>query len=199
VWTAKGKRGGALYLIDASRPALIALDAAAPERIEAARVWDFSGYIHSRPPTADLGATPAPVELYPVLYPVGEHGLAVALVSHSHETYVGGGATYSYADFVTLEGKPAFSAVPFACNKMVRACFTEDEYAKSPHCHEEWTGHLGIRYGAAGIQTFVWYEEKWPAHVKGEQRSVRPFQPDPSGTEELPAPAGISFCDATVQ
>jgi hypothetical protein len=176
---------------------LVALDAAALEHVETAREWDFSGREHSQPPSADLGGEPEPVALYPALYPVGERGLAVALISHSNEAYSGGGATFDYADFVTLEGTPVFETVPFACSKMIRACFREEEYAKSSHCHDEWTGYLSIRYGAAGIQSFVWHETEWPAHQTTTQGDVTPFRMTATGPEP-PIPGGVSFCGGTV-
>lgn len=54
---------------------------------------------------------------------------------------------------------------------MIRACFSEQEYQTSKHCHDESTGSLRIRYAAAAPGaarhgwTFVWNETDWPQNT----------------------------------
>ncbi len=69
------------------------------------RRWDFSTYAHSQGcggPTPDW--EDAPTSLYPALYPVGPHVWAVAVVCLITESYAGGGAGFSVADFVVPYG-----------------------------------------------------------------------------------------------
>jgi len=38
----------------------------------------------------------------------------------------------------------------FSSSKMIRACFSEQEYKKSPHCHDETWMTLNIRFKDIG-------------------------------------------------
>lgn len=204
-WLATGAPYGNTFLIDASRPMLIALR---DRRI--AHSWDFAGYTHSRVLAAD--DLKEPLELYPALYPAGSGRYAVALVHNLREAYSGGGALYAYADFVLLDGddkpldskKRLFVSVPFACSKMTRACFSQSEYQTSRHCHEETTGHLTIQFSpapagasATPAWTFAWHQTNWPAHVTKAHatRSQTRFVLPAGGTPREIPPA-VPFCDA---
>jgi len=130
---------------------------------------DFTGYAHRMEDTTD--GVP---RLAPALYPLGADRWAVAIVAGSSESYSGGGARFEWADFVPLapDGKaaaPVHAGVPFSCSKMVRACFSEKDYATSPHCHDESSGSLRIRYapparpGGELAWRFAWQQGEWPA------------------------------------
>ena len=194
-WVRPGDTAGPLYLIDAQRPMLVALDAAEPARVDRARQWDFHAYVHSKPPVSDLGS-PEPLRLQSALSPVGTAGWAVALVSHSRETYSGGWASFLVADFVPLDApdRVLYAAVPFSCSKVVRACFSEREYRRSHHCQDESNGHLTIRVGQGDAGwTFMWHETDWPAHRSRTRQTTTHmlFRVAPGKTESSPDPA---FC-----
>ncbi|KQV94585.1 hypothetical protein [Rhizobacter sp. Root1221] len=198
-WVGVRDTAGPVYLIDASRPMLVALDAVEPSRADRARQWDFQDHMHSSPPSAD-GGSPEPLRIHPALYPVGAAGWAVAVVSERRAMYSGGGASFQVADFVPLEapGKPAYAAVPFSCYQMIRACFYDREYRRSPHCHDESNGHLTIRFGEADARwTFVWHQTDWAAHEpKSKQVATQaPFRVA-AGNTELPKDA--AFCGGPV-
>ncbi len=201
---------GRLYLIDASRPWLATLDEREPTDATRARVWDFSAYRPSVPSAADAGTPPA-LRLHPALYPVGASGQAVAIVSSTREMYSGGGANFEFADFVALDAagatsmkvaKVIYAAVPFACSKTVRACFSQREHKRSPHCTDDSEGHLTIGFGDnAGVApawSFRWHEQSWPANVaRSRQQSTRSTFAVPAGPRDVAngaAAESASFC-----
>lgn len=205
---AGGPARDAIVLIDASRPMLVI---AGPGRDGPKRQWDFSGYQHSSPPIADAGDA-EPLAIHPALYRLDDSHLAVALVSHFTESYSGGGAGFEMADFLRLdEGKGAapsagtyevaYAGIPFSCNTMVRACFTEREYQTSPHCHQESDGHLTLRFAEAPSQwSFTWHQTDWPAHKPA--RSKKPSQVTFGGSpaaRPYTLPGKVSFCGARPQ
>ncbi len=131
----------------------------------------------------------------------------MAVVATAHESYSGGGAAFEVADFLVLEPRKndeweksgyraLYYTVPFNCNKMTRACFSENDYNTLPHCHEELFGNLTIRFtnaegGKTGWQ-FIWNESVWPANAhKVKPATSSPFMLD-GGKGTLPAKA--SFC-----
>lgn len=136
------------------------------------RLHDFSAYARALAKKAkegDGGTPDAHLSLAPALYPLAEGRWAVAVQQTVTEGYSGGGASFSTADFVPLEGGPAVQAgIPFSCSKMVRACFSEKEYKTSKHCHDESFGSLRIAYGepakAGGPYAwqFMWLQTEWP-------------------------------------
>ncbi|MET0349660.1 MAG: hypothetical protein ABW067_07715 [Rhizobacter sp.] len=193
-YVARGQGDGPMWLIDASAPMLVGLDATEPLRGQRATVWDFSGQSHTHTPSADGGKAP-PLEIHPALYPVGATGHAIALVSEVREMYSGGGASFRTADFIVLDAARtvAYGAVPFSCYKMVRACFSERDYARG-HCHDESSGALTIRYpDGEGRWTFQWRETEWPAfEPKSRETTERTtFQVAPGNTS---SPASVGFC-----
>lgn len=193
-YVARGQGDGPMWLIDASRPMLVVLDPADPLRGSRATVWDFAEQPHTHPPSADGGKAP-PFEIHPALYPVGERGLAIALVSEVREMYSGGGASFRTADFIVLDATRtvAYGAVPFSCSKMVRACFSERDYARG-HCHDESSGALTIRYpDGEGRWTFQWRETEWPAFKpKSRETTARTAFEIAPGNQERPA--SVAFC-----
>jgi len=193
-YVARGQGDGPMWLIDASAPMLVALDAAEPLRGPRATVWDFSEQPHTHAPSAD-GGKASPLEIHPALYPVGANGWAIALVSEVREMYSGGGASFRTADFIELDAARtvAYGAVPFSCYKMVRACFSERDYARG-HCHDESSGSLTIRYpDGEGRWTFQWRETEWPAFKpKSRETTTRTtFLAGPGNKERSPS---VGFC-----
>ena len=132
--------------------------------------WDFSGYLPlSQSPhwTVD-----GPVEkedlldehgnfiradalhLYPVLFPINDTDYSIALIQRWDEMYSGGGMTEEIADFLQLkpEGKyqQVFQNIPFSVSRMIRACFSEQDYAQSnEQCHDLEKLVLNIEYRQA--------------------------------------------------
>ena len=191
---ARGEGEGPLWLIDASRPMLVALDPDDPLNAERARQWDFTEHAHTTPPVADGGSAP-PLEIHPALYPAGRSAHAIALVSETREMYSGGGASFRTADFVVLDADRtlAYGAVPFSCSKMVRACFSERDYARG-HCHDESSGSLTIRYPEGeGRWLFHWRETEWPAFAPRSRAATErvAFRIAPGNTRR---PASVGFC-----
>jgi hypothetical protein len=147
---------------------------------------DFSDYRHSMADTTtDTGsADPQPLSLAPALYPLADGRWAAAVLWSVRESYSGGGASFRTADFVPVDGPQkaealAHAGVPFDCNQMIRACFSEKEYKTSPHCHDESTGSLRIAYAAAATAggdyrwSYTWRQSDWAAHTPARnQRST---------------------------
>ncbi|HFH0417345.1 TPA: hypothetical protein ACGHO4_004832, partial [Salmonella enterica subsp. diarizonae serovar 61:i:z] len=75
--------------------------------------------------------------------PLSKVKLAVALVSKWSTNYSGGGREEEYANFMMINDdgtyQPAFKNILFSSKEMIKACFTEDDYAKQSHCHDECT------------------------------------------------------------
>lgn len=132
-------------------------------------LYDFSAYAQALQDARDESAPEQRLSLDAALYPLAEGKWAVAVLQTASEMYSGGGASFDTADFVPLEGGQAVrEGIPFACNKMVRACFSQKEYKTSKHCHDESFGSLSIRYGApasaGGPYTwrYTWLQHEWP-------------------------------------
>ncbi|PIF77177.1 hypothetical protein CLU95_4350 [Variovorax sp. 54] len=133
------------------------------------RLHDFSAYAQALAKEGSGGTPDVHVSLAPALYPLAEGRWAVAVQQTVTEGYSGGGASFSTADFVPLEGGAAVhTGVPFSCNKMVRACFSEKEYRTSKHCHDESFGSLRIAYGEPTKPggpydwQYTWLQTEWP-------------------------------------
>jgi hypothetical protein len=211
-WVQAQRSDSPLYLTDTSTLMMVMLDKTTPADTQRAQVWMLGGFQHSQSDHDGLNAQV--LEIYPALYPLPQStdgAFAIAIVAKKSEMYSGGGAFLSIADFVALHTKPAetglswsraYSAVPFSCSKMVRACFAEKEYQKSRHCHDEYDGTLQIILPAAASTrkdwTFVWRETEWPAHVaKSKTQSTRtkftlPFGEPKSWPAQLPD--AVPFC-----
>lgn len=94
-----------------------------------------------------------------------------------------------------------YAGVPFACSKLVRACFSEQDYRQSPHCHDDSAGHLTIEFGDGSPPrgwAFRWHERYWPSgEPKSSQRSTRSAFKVPAGPRVVAAGAlvpGVPFC-----
>ena len=130
--------------------------------------------------------------LYPALYPLAADKVAVAVLAEENNYFSGGGSRYQVADFYTLpppDTAPApvgeYRNMPFFMDELYRACFSEQDYARSPHCHEENSGILRLSISAPDgrQQPYRWHlrwEEKyWPGAVpKSQQRRYStPWRP----------------------
>ena len=130
--------------------------------------------------------------LYPALYPLAADKVAVAVLAEENNYFSGGGSRYQVADFYTLpppDAAPApvgeYRNMPFFMDELYRACFSEQDYARSPHCHEENSGILRLSISAPDgrQQPYRWHlrwEEKyWPGAVpKSQQRRYStPWRP----------------------
>lgn len=94
------------------------------------------------------------LHLYPVLFPVNDTDYSIALIQRWDEMYSGGGMTEEVADFLQLnpQGKyqQIFQNIPFSVSRMIRACFSEQDYAQSgEHCHDLEKLVLNIEYQQA--------------------------------------------------
>ncbi|MCG8707906.1 hypothetical protein JHU04_001104 [Brenneria sp. 4F2] len=111
------------------------------------------------------------VYIYPALYPLNKTKQAIALVSKWSISYSGGGREEEYADFIMLNDDGSFQLVfkniPFSSHEMIRACFTEDDYAKNSHCHDESWSILNLKFMELGNEYYSWkFISKsygWPA------------------------------------
>jgi hypothetical protein len=151
-----------------------------PGRWQILNRWSFATYPL---PAQEDGSVAGVIDIHPALYPAAPGLWAVALLDTKTEGYSGGGAQFVLADFVTLdpavteigEAQRRFGKVPFSCSKMVRACFSEQEYKTSPHCHGESSGYLTLIFStpSAGRPydwTATWHETSWPG---GKPRSAQ--------------------------
>ena len=132
--------------------------------------WDFSNYqpLTQNPHWTVDGPTVAEdlldengkfvradaLHLYPVLFPINEKDYSIALIQRWDEMYSGGGMTEEVADFLQLnpQGKyqQIFQNIPFSVSRMIRACFSEQDYAQSgEHCHDLEKLVLNIEYQQA--------------------------------------------------
>lgn len=147
----------------------------APGQWEVLNVWNFEKY--PAPSKPEGSGDPRMLDIHPALYPAAPDLWAVAILSNQPESYSGGGASFSKADFVVLDPKASevtekqrlHAAVPFSCSKQVRACFSEKDYKKNmPRCHDESSGFLTLKYdplssGKFHRWTATWHETVWPA------------------------------------
>lgn len=151
------------------------LEMKAPGQWQLLNRWSFEKYPL---PKAEDGSEGRMIDIHPALYPAGSGLWAVAVLNRIMESYSGGGAEFVIADFVTLdpemteigEDQRRYQQVPFSCSKMVRACFTDKEYKTSPHCHDESTGYLTLKFELNPASHFhdwtaTWNETSWPAGV----------------------------------
>jgi hypothetical protein len=184
-------------------PVLVKLRASSPGAWAIERKWDFAAYKHSDSGLAS--DSPAPTFLYPALYPVGPGTWAVAVVAGANQAFSGGGAGYQSADFVVLgEGDPmavAYSNVPFSCTKSLRACFTEEEYRRSPNCSDFYSAFLTVAYRPSKSReryawTLVWHERHQPPGAPKSQTVVTQTTVDlpVNKVDATSATSSFSFC-----
>lgn len=88
--------------------------------------------------------------IFPKLFPMTESRYAIAIIERSSEMYSGGGAGMERASFYELKDSGQthrfIEHYPFSFNRMIRACFSEQEYKSSQgKCHDEDRLSLDIR------------------------------------------------------
>lgn len=111
--------------------------------------WSFKNFQHSDQACEDESDTCSLV-IYPAIYPLNQQEQAIAILSHGFSMYSGGGRSEKIADFVRLDSqgkyKTALTHIPFHRSEKIRACFTEQQYATSPHCQDEYWTELKIQF-----------------------------------------------------
>lgn len=160
-------------------------------------MWDFSKE-NNNEDIPDDELTKGDVYIYPALYPLNKEKLAVALVSKWSTSYSGGGREEEYANFMMINDdgsyQLAFKSIPFSSKKMIRACFTEDDYAKKSHCHDENWSILNLKITDEAKEFYAWkfitksydwpaFKEKTSAQVKTSEIVVYPFQSQPQSNK----------------
>lgn len=88
--------------------------------------------------------------IFPKLFPMTENRYAIAQIDTFSEMYSGGGAGIERANFYELKDSGQtdrfIENYPFSFNRMIRACFSEQEYKSSQgKCHNEDSLSLDIR------------------------------------------------------
>jgi hypothetical protein len=178
----------------------------APGQWQLLNRWSFENYPFA--PREDGSDEPTMIDIHPALYPAGPDLWAVAVLTSRTEGYSGGGAQFVTADFVALDPKATdvgekqrlFSAVPFSCSKTVRACFTPKDYKTSPHCQDETTGFLTLKFtpsssGSLYDWAATWNQTSWPAGVpKSAQTKTQVVAALKRGQQAV-APDTFAFCE----
>ncbi|MGR0305274.1 hypothetical protein [Acinetobacter beijerinckii] len=88
--------------------------------------------------------------IFPKLFPMTENRYAIAQIDTFSEMYSGGGAGIERANFYELKDSGQthrfIENYPFSFNRMIRACFSEQDYDTSKgKCHDEDRLSLDIR------------------------------------------------------
>lgn len=154
--------------------ALARLVMKAPGQWQVLNRWSFADYPLVPRKDEEAGSY-SQINMHPALYPAGPDLWAIAVLTDITESYSGGGAAFTKADFVVLDPKASeigekqrlYAAVPFSCRKTVRACFSEKDYKSSKQCHDESSGYLTLKIAplAAGNRydwTATWHETLLP-------------------------------------
>lgn len=173
LWKSKAD-ANTYYLINSS-PELMKIEKTASTYSVKGR-WDFSQYHHSHSEQnqSDDELSASGVTLYPALYPLSQTQLAVALVSQWSTAYSGGGREENYADFMQINDdgsyKAAFKDILFSSREMIRACFSEQDYARKSHCHDESWRVLQLKIADEGKTyyswTFITQSSDWPSFTE---------------------------------
>ncbi|ENX39447.1 hypothetical protein [Acinetobacter sp. NIPH 2100] len=95
--------------------------------------------------------------IFPKLFPLTQQRYAIAIIDQFSEMYSGGGAGIERASFYELEDsgneRPFIKNYPFSFNRMIRACFSEQDYESSKgKCHDE----DGLSLDIHPIKPMVW-------------------------------------------
>ncbi|MEA9390989.1 hypothetical protein SJI19_10600 [Acerihabitans sp. TG2] len=159
-------------------------------------LWRFDEKNKSTSPDEELNKEG--LYIYPALYPLSKSKQAVALVSKWATSYSGGGREEEYADFVMINNdgsyETVFKNIPFSSKEMIRACFSEADYAKTSHCHDENWSILNLKFIDDGKKYYSWKfttkSYNWPAFTDKSSTSVTvdenvayPFQSQPHSSE----------------
>jgi len=95
--------------------------------------------------------------IFPKLFPMAQNRYAIAVIDSFSEMYSGGGANIERASFYELTDSGTthqfISNYPFSFSRMIRACFSEQDYESSKgNCHDEDSLSLDIR----PLKPLVW-------------------------------------------
>lgn len=187
IWKEKGG-GDAFYLTTAVND-LIKVEKTGNAYIKRGE-WDFDDYGKNQT-SPDDELTMEDISIYPALYPLSKTRQAVALVSKWSTAYSGGGREETYADFLMLNEDgtwdAAFKNIPFSSSEMIRACFSEEDYAKNSHCHDESWSTLTLKITDEGKEYYRWkfitkswnwpsFTDKSTATVESSEQVKYPFQ-----------------------
>lgn len=135
-------------------------------------IWDFSKENNNdSTSTSDDELTKGDLYIYPALYPLNKTKMAIALVSKWSTSYSGGSREEEYANFMMINDdgsyQLAFKNIPFSSRKMIKACFTEKDYAKKSHCHDESWSILNLKITDDSQAFYSWKfitkSYDWPA------------------------------------
>jgi len=88
--------------------------------------------------------------VFPKLFPMTQNRYAIAVIDTFSEMYSGGGAGIERASFYELKNSGEIhqfiNNYPFSFSRMIRACFSEQDYESSQgNCHDEDALSLEIR------------------------------------------------------
>ncbi|PVZ86647.1 hypothetical protein C9426_14590 [Serratia sp. S1B] len=155
-------------------------------------VWRLGEYHLDNPSEGDEELSDGGITIYPALYPLSKDKQAVALVHRWWTSYSGGGRDEEYADFVMINPdgsyKVAFTNIPFSSKTMIRACYSEEDYTKSAHCHDEDWRILSLKFIDTGKEYYSWKfinkSYSWPSFTEQSATKLKideyieyPFQP----------------------
>lgn len=186
--------------------ALARLVMKAPGQWQLLNLWSFADYPLVPRKDEEAGSY-AQIDIHPALYPAGPNLWAIAVLKRQTESYSGGGAEFVTADFVAIDPKISkvgekqrlFGAVPFNCTKTVRACFNPKEYKTSPHCDDESSGFLTLKFSPSSTAapyewTATWHETVWPSGVsKAAQTKTDSTAVLKPGKQSV-TPGAFAFC-----
>lgn len=182
LYQVKGNIDPHYYLIDPS-PKLFKL------RKEGAKFilidqWDFKEYQHShRSLGIEEGLSRAGLKIYPALYPLNKTDVSIAIIDDWFGGYSGGGSSEQYADFVQLYPHDKYNLAIadqlFYSSEMIRACFSEQDYHTSPHCHDESGTLLNIQFKDIGQNYYQWVlnytDYDWPANAPETHKTTQKY------------------------
>jgi hypothetical protein len=115
----------------------------------APRAWSLAEQAVGTP-GLDLGAGAKNQLILPLLYPATDGDRYTIVLQHHHfEGYSGGGGSWEWGWFFGLrDAEPRvidrYGQLPLACDQMIRACFTEEQYKRGGRCHDNFLGRLQI-------------------------------------------------------
>lgn len=153
--------------------ALARLTMNAPGQWQILDRWSFANYPLTPRKDEEKGSY-SQINMHPALYPVGPDQWAIAVLTDITESYSGGGASFTKADFVMLDPKASeigekqrlLAGIPFSCQKSIRACFSEKEYKTSANCHEESSGYLTLKVAPSPSGGFYDWTATWHETVR---------------------------------
>ncbi|WP_349914248.1 hypothetical protein [Acinetobacter pittii] len=189
LWKGKNTQDPVYYLIDES-PQIVQVKKQ-NNQYKVVDQWDFKDYQYNNkePHTDDLA--PDGLQIFPALYPLNKNEFAIAVVNKWFTGYSGGGRFEENADFIKLKphGKyqVALKDIAFSSREMIRACFSEQDYKKSPHCHDEAWMILNIQFKDVGQPYYLWqlnyknysweaFKSKKTITIEQSREEVMPFK-----------------------